>query len=208
MIEVVLVDDHALIRQGLWRALERTKDMRPIGEARTVREAEAVIRHKQPDVAVIDIRLPDGNGLDLCRSLREANLVGAVVVLSMYGERNRILAARDAGAAVFVSKDAPASEVLTAIRTAHEKPTSFTAAGLADALNGDSSRRAALTARENEVLQLLAEGLSVTGISTRLFVSESTAKTHISKIYAKLDAKNRAQALMAALELGLIDRQD
>jgi DNA-binding NarL/FixJ family response regulator len=208
MIRVALVDDHALIRQGLWRAIERAKDMSPVGEARSVREAEAMIRHVKPDVAVLDIRLPDGNGLELCSSLRDQDLVTAIVVLSMYGDAHRVLAARDAGASVFVSKDAPASHVVEAIRVAHASPASFSAEGLAEAIASESARRATLTSREGEVLALLAEGLSVSGIATRLFISESTAKTHISKIYAKLNANNRAQALMTALDLGLIQRDD
>lgn len=206
MIRVALVDDHALIRQGLRRAIERSRDMTPVGEAGTVREANVVIRHVKPDVAVLDIRLPDGNGLDLCRTLRQERLVPAIVVVSMYGDQHRLLAARDAGASVFVSKDAPAARVIEAIRSAHEKPGSFSADGFAAAVEAEASRRAVLTHREREVLALLAEGLSVAAIATRLFISESTAKTHISKIYAKLEARNRAQAIMAALDLGLINR--
>jgi DNA-binding NarL/FixJ family response regulator len=207
MIRVALVDDHALIRQGLWRAIERTRDMTAVGEARTVAEAEAVVRHVKPDVAVVDIRLPDGNGLELCRTLRRTGLVETVVILSMSGDDSSILGAREAGATAFVSKDSPASEVIAAIRTASQAPRAFFAEGLADAEERNALTSKLLTPREMEVLALIAEGLSVAGISERLFVSDSTTKTHLSKIYAKLGARNRTQAVMTALDLGLIDRE-
>lgn len=206
-IKVALVDDHALIRQGLWRALERARDMTPVGEAATLAEADTVIRHLRPDVAVVDIRLPDGSGLDLCQALRQDDVVKAVVVVSMYGEPSRILSARDAGASGFVSKDAPATRVVEAIRSAHANPSLFIADGLAGALSdheAQQAQRAIMTPREREVLQLIAEGLSVAEVSRRLTVSESTTKTHLTKIYAKLGAHNRAQALIAAIDLGLV----
>jgi DNA-binding NarL/FixJ family response regulator len=205
MIRVMLVDDHVLIREGLRRAVERAEGMSVVGEAQTVREAQAVARHTTPDVAVVDVRLPDGNGIDLCRELRDEDPARGVVVLTMYGDSDHLLRSRDAGASNFVSKDAPASEVIAAIRHAAARPDEFVAAGMAEALaDRDRSGGTSLTPREQEVLQLLAEGLGVAGISRKLYISESTTKTHVAKIYAKLGASNRAQALMTAIRKGLV----
>ncbi len=204
MISVVLVDDHALIRGGLRRALERHHDLNVVGEAASVREARAVLNKMRPDVAVVDIRLPDGNGLDLCREIREAEWAGSVVILSMYGDTDRLLSARNCGAAAFVSKDAPARIVVDHIRRANARPDVFVADGLAEALEAEANRRTLLTNREREVLLLLSDGKSVSDIANELVITQSTTKTHISNIYAKLDAHNRAQALMAAIRLGLI----
>jgi DNA-binding NarL/FixJ family response regulator len=204
VIDVVLVDDHALIRGGLRRALERHEGVSIVGEAASLREARAVLNKTRPDVAVVDIRLPDGSGLDLCREIKESRWAGAVVILSMYGDADRLLAARDCGASAFVSKDAPAREVIESIRRAYANPRAFDAEGLAEAVAAETSRRAILTGREREVLMLLADGMSVADIARQLVITESTTKTHIGNIYAKLDAHNRAQALMTAIRLGLI----
>jgi len=204
----MLVDDHALIREGLRRAVDRAGDMTVVGEAQSVREAMAVAEHVKPDVAVVDIRLPDGNGVDLCRDLRDRDPARGVVVLTMYGDSEHLLRSKDAGASAFVSKDAPAADVVTAIRQAAARPDDFMADGLAEALAQQSKGQGTtLTKREQEVLGLLADGLGVAGISKRLYISESTTKTHVAKIYAKLGASNRAQALMTAIRKGLVSGQ-
>jgi DNA-binding NarL/FixJ family response regulator len=208
VISVMLVDDHALIREGLRRAVDRAGDMTVVGEAQSVREAMAVAEHVKPDVAVVDIRLPDGNGVDLCRDLRDRDPARGVVVLTMYGDSEHLLRSKDAGASAFVSKDAPAADVVTAIRQAAARPDDFMADGLAEALAQQSKGQGTtLTKREQEVLGLLADGLGVAGISKRLYISESTTKTHVAKIYAKLGASNRAQALMTAIRKGLVSGQ-
>lgn len=204
---VMIVDDHALIRDGLRRAFERAEDFDVVGEAGSLAEARALLAKVQPDVLVLDIRLPDGDGLSWCKEVRDHDPGLAVVILTMYAGDQRLLDARDAGASAFVSKDAPAREVVATARDALARPDEFVASGLADALaRTDSLHRPTLTARETEVLGLLAEGLGVAAISRRLYISESTAKTHVGKIYAKLGASNRAQALMTAVRLGLVDQ--
>lgn len=204
MIRIVLVDDHDLIRGGLRRAIVRHEGMEIVGEAASAKEARAVLNTRRPDVAVVDIRLPDGNGIDLCSEIVQQQWAGAVVILSMYGDSERLLSARDAGASAFVSKAAPTPEVVRNIRRAYVEPGVFEAEGLSEALKVDESRQALLTPREQEVLNLLAEGLSVAEIASQLVISDSTTKTHIGNIYAKLGARNRAQVLMAALRLGLV----
>jgi DNA-binding NarL/FixJ family response regulator len=202
---VLVVDDHDLIRQGLARAFERQPDFELMAQAGSIAEAEAVAARARPDVVVSDVRLPDGSGLDLVRTLRQSDPTLALVVLTMYAGDDQLFAALEAGASAFVAKDAPSDEVIAAARHALAAPKSFTATGFADAMrrrmepNGPQ-----LSSREREVLGLLAEGLGATVIARKLYVSESTAKTHITKIYEKLGAANRAQALMQAVRAGLI----
>jgi DNA-binding NarL/FixJ family response regulator len=202
---VLLVDDHELIRHGLRRAFERDPDFEVVGEAGSVAEALAVIRAVTPEVVIMDVRLPDGNGLDAVKKLRAAGESMGIVVLTMYAGDDQLFAALEAGASSFVNKDSPAEEVLAAARHAAASPASFSAADLADAMRRKMAPSGpALSPREKEVLKLLADGLAVSGIAKTLFISESTTKTHISKVYEKLGAGNRAQALMTALRMGLI----
>lgn len=202
---VVLVDDHDLIRQGLARAFERHADFTVLGEAGTVAEGRAVVQELKPTVVVTDVRLPDGTGLDLVRALRQQDEEIGIVVLTMYAGDEQLFEALEAGASAFVAKDAPADDVVAAARHATVSPRSFTAANLADAMRRRMSPSGPqLSPREAEVLKLLADGLGVAAIARQLFVSESTAKTHISKIYEKLGAANRAQAIMNAIRAGLL----
>jgi DNA-binding NarL/FixJ family response regulator len=153
----------------------------------------------------MDIRLPDGNGIDAVRSLRAAHPQLGIVVLTMYAEDDQLLGALEAGASAFVAKDAPADDVVAAARHAAVSPDAFSATDLADAMRRRLAPSAPpLSPREREVLALLADGLGVAQIARTLYISESTAKTHISKLYDKLGAANRAQALMTAIRRGLL----
>jgi DNA-binding NarL/FixJ family response regulator len=202
---VVLVDDHDLIRHGLARAFERHEDFAVVGEAASVNEGRELVNSLKPTVVVTDVRLPDGTGLDLVRNLRSFDDEVGIVVLTMYAGDEQLFEALEAGASAFVAKDAPADDVVAAARHATVSPRSFTAANLADAMRRRMSPTGPqLSPRESEVLRLLAEGLGVAAIARQLFVSESTAKTHISKIYEKLGAANRAQAIMLAIRAGLL----
>lgn len=207
MIRVLLVDDHELIRQGLRRAFERADGFEVVGEAGTIAEAEVLVASQLPTVVLMDVRLPDGSGLDAVKRLRARRPSLGIVVLTMYAGDEQLFGALDAGASAFVGKDAPADDVLAAARHAAASPRSFAAADLAGAMQRRMATPSGpmLTAREREVLRLLADGLGVAQISRRLYISDSTTKTHISKLYEKLGAGNRAQALMSALRLGLIE---
>jgi DNA-binding NarL/FixJ family response regulator len=143
--------------------------------------------------------------LDVARMLREQNDDIGIVVLTMYAGDEQLFGALEAGASAFVAKDAPAEDVVSAARHAVVSPRSFSASDLADAMRRRLTPSGPqLSPREREVLQLLSDGLGVAAIARQLFISESTTKTHISKLYEKLGAANRAQALMAAMRLGLI----
>ncbi|MGZ4632771.1 MAG: response regulator [Nocardioidaceae bacterium] len=202
---VLLIDDHDLIRQGLAHAFERQQDFSVAGQAASVAEGLARFEELSPDVVITDVRLPDGTGLDLVRTLRAGGHDVGIVVLTMYAGDEQLFAALEAGASAFVAKDAPADEVVAAARHALVSPRSFTASDLADAMRRRMSPQGPqLTQREAEVLSLLARGFSVSAIARSIFVSDSTAKTHISKIYEKLGASNRADAIMKAVRSGLL----
>jgi DNA-binding NarL/FixJ family response regulator len=204
---VVLVDDHQLIREGLRRAFDRAGDIEVVGEAGSVAEAINALDRLKPDVLVTDVRLPDGDGIGLTTQVRSANPTMGIVVLTMYAGDDQVFAALDAGASGFVGKDAPAEEVVAAARHAAANPRAFTARDLAGAMQRRMSAPAGpkLSPREREVLDLLVDGLAIAQIARRLYISESTAKTHVANIYEKLGAGNRAQAVMAAVRLGLVD---
>src|SRR4029079_18091770 len=164
--------------------------------------ALAVARQTTPDVVVTDVRLPDGTGLDIVRTLRgerphlrlgvrtlcarrERPDLG-LVVLTMYAGDEQLFAAMDAGASAFVGKDAPSTEVINAARHAAVSPRTFPCVGLGDAMMRKlTSAKPRLSERESEVLDLLAAGLGVSAIASKLYVSESTTKSHITKIYEK-----------------------
>lgn len=203
---VVLVDDHELIRQGLRRAFERAGDFDVVGEAGSIAAGRDLVLRERPDVLVTDVRLPDGSGIDLAAAVRAGSPDLGIVVLTMYSGDEHLLGALEAGASAFVHKDAPSDDVVAAARHAVAAPRSFAAADLARAMQRKLStpKGPALSPRETEVLHLLAEGLSAGSIGRRLFISESTIKTHIGKIYDKLGATNRAQAVMIAVRLGLV----
>jgi DNA-binding NarL/FixJ family response regulator len=203
-ISVLLVDDHELIRQGLRRSFERDPDFHVVGEACSVAEARRQVAQLSPQVVIMDVRLPDASGLDATRALRDADPALGIVVLTMYAGDEQVLGALHAGASAFVPKTAPASEVLAAARHAAAAPASFSSADLAGAMRRASHQRVKLTDREQQVLELLAGGGQVTAIAKLLFISPSTAKTHIAKLYEKLEATNRAQAMVNAMHLGFL----
>jgi DNA-binding NarL/FixJ family response regulator len=207
-MKVLLVDDHDLIRQGLRRAFERAEDFTVVGEASSVAEGLAIAAQVQPDVVIMDVRLPDGSGLDAVKQLRAKHPQLGIVVLTMYAGDEHLFGALEAGASAFVPKDAPADDVLSAARHAAASPDAFSAADLASAMKRRLTPQGPqVSPREREVLGLLADGLAVAQIARTLYISESTAKTHISKLYDKLGAGNRAQAIMAAMRMGLIKPQ-
>ena len=204
---VLLVDDHELIRQGLARAFERDQDMTVVGQADSVASGIEGWRDLQPDVVVTDLQLPDGHGLDVVRAIRSGGGSTGIVVLTMHAGDDQIFAAMEAGASAFVGKDTRATEVVSAAKHAAVAPRSFMCSGLSQAVVRRATTPAPpkLSTRETEVLLLLADGLGTAEIASSLYMSESTAKTHITHIYQKLGAANRAQALVTAMRVGLLD---
>lgn len=206
-IRVVMVDDHTMMIDTLTTFLESVNDgERPIqvvGTATSLREAVQVLGENQAHVVVIDVGLPDGNGINLVRKIRARSATMGLVVLTMYDDDNTLFTALDAGASALVLKSAAAPSVLSAIRHAVASPQRFAAEGLAEAMQRRDSLPK-LSQRELEVLALVAEGKTVAGVANSLFMSQSTVKTHLGKVYAKLGAHNRASAVMAAINLGIV----
>jgi DNA-binding NarL/FixJ family response regulator len=203
---VLIVDDHQLVRGGLRLAIDRSHDLKVVGEAGSVAEAVEALERLSPRVLVTDVGLPDGDGIALVRRARKADPGLGIVVVTMYTSDEELLRALDSGASAFVTKNAPAHEVVDAARHAAISPHTFIAPGLAGVIHRrlHEPARPRLSQRETEVLQLLVDGLVVGQIGRRLFISESTAKTHVAKIYEKLGAGNRAQAVVTAMRLGLV----
>jgi len=205
-IRVVVVDGHTLTRFGLTTLAAAHPDLEVVAEARTAAEAPGIIAAAAPDVVTVDVALPDQDGLRLARELRDRHPSLGIVVLTSQGEDDVLFRALETGASAFVGKTAPVEEILCAIRHAAVAAASFTATGLATAMarRQSTTARLALSPREREVLALLRDGESIPAIARTLYVSPSTAKTYVSRLYEKLGASNRSQALMAALRSGLI----
>jgi DNA-binding NarL/FixJ family response regulator len=208
-IRVAVVDGHTLIRYGLRQLVLEHADIEIVGECSSAVQAFELVGQLRPDVVTMDAALPDGDGMRVARDLRDSYTNLGIVMLTSRGEDDLLFRALETGASAFVAKTAPVEEVLAAIRHAAVAASSFTASGLAGAL----SRRhtvadgITLSARETEVLRLLRDGMSVPAIAAEMFISHSTAKTYVARLYDKLGAMNRAQALMTAVHLGLIGNE-
>ncbi|MFC5728382.1 MULTISPECIES: response regulator [Nocardioides] len=204
-IRVLLIDDHELIRSGLGAVLDMEDDLDVVGTAGSVEEGIARYRELKPDVVVTDLQMQDGTGLDVVRTIRKESDTVGLIVLTMHSGDEQIFAAMQAGASGFVGKDAPSTEVIKTARHSAVSPKAFVCAGLVGAMmRRQSAESTALTEREHDVLLLLAEGLNAAAIGQKLYLSESTTKSHIARIYQKLGAANRAQALVTAMRIGLL----
>jgi DNA-binding NarL/FixJ family response regulator len=204
-LRVLIVDDHELVREGLVGAFAREEGTEVTGSVGTVEEAMSAYSEDRPDVIVTDLQLQDGTGLDIIRQVRQRDDLIGLVVVTMHSGDDQIFAAMEAGASAFVGKDAPSAEVVRAARHAAVSPRSFLCTGLAGAMmrrmSAESTR---LSTREHDVLLLLADGANAAAIGQQLYMSESTVKSHIARIYQKLGAQNRAQALVTAMRIGLL----
>jgi DNA-binding NarL/FixJ family response regulator len=206
-IRLAIVDSHTLTRYGLRELVGQQPDIEVAAECASVADAQRLIAATRPDVVTVDVTLPDGDGLRLARDLRDRYAGLGIVMLTSKGEDDILFRALETGVSAFVAKTAPVEEVLAAIRHAAVAATSFTASGLAVAIARRRAvrERLALSPRETEVLQLLRDGLSIPAISLTMFISQSTTKTYVARLYEKLGAANRAQALMTAVRYGLIE---
>lgn len=207
---LVLVDDHAILRQGLRSVLEREDDLIVVGEASSEGEAEAVVRAMAPDIVLLDLKLSAGSdfeGLSLCAKLSAAHPQLGLLVLTTFLDEELVVRAVHAGARGYVVKDVDTTELVRAIRAISAGESAFdarSAAAVVRSLNGRNEPRQQLTDRELEVLRLLATGLSNHAIGERLYISATTAKFHVSNIMRKLDVTRRAEAVYAASKRGLI----
>ncbi|HYO32037.1 MAG TPA: response regulator transcription factor [Nocardioidaceae bacterium] len=215
MIRVVLVDDQALLRAGFGALIEAEDDITVVGEASNGREAIEVISAQRPDVVLMDIRMPELDGLEATRAVTgDARLVGVhVVILTTFDLDEYVFEAIRIGASGFLVKDTEPAELLAGIR-AVAAGDALLSPGVTRRLIAefaDRSRATAspttlkhLTEREREVVELVGAGLSNSEIAARLFMSPATAKTHVSRAMIKLHARDRAQLVVLAYESGLV----
>ena len=205
-IRLTIVDGQTLTRYGLRELVSQHSDIEIVAECQSAAEAPDVVAAAGPDVLTVDAMLPDGDGIQLARELRERYADLGIVMLTSLQDDDVLFRALQNGVSAFVAKTAPLTEVLSAIRHAAVAASCFTASGLATAVARRQAMqdRLALSPRETEVLRLLHDGLSVPAIAVEMFISVSTAKTYVARLYEKLGAANRAQALMTAMHHGLI----
>jgi two-component system response regulator DegU len=210
-IKVLIADDHSLVRQGLRRYLDMAEDIDVVGEASNGEEAIAMVEKEQPDIVLLDIRMPGVDGLEAARMIRERNPKVGAIMLTAYDDRQFVVEAVRAGARGYVLKARDAEHLIQTVRLVAGgnmviDPQLVVA--LAEELSQakERDRKAeTLTAREIEVLQLLAFGHTNRDIAEKLFISPDTVKTHLEHIFEKLGASDRTAAVAEALRRRLIE---
>ncbi|SNR90513.1 two component transcriptional regulator, LuxR family [Geodermatophilus saharensis] len=205
MIRVLVVDDQRLVREGLTALLELVDDLELVGVAEDGAQALELVADRQPDVVLMDLRMPVVDGVEATRRIRRDHPGVEVVVLTTHADDESVLAALRAGARGYLTKDAGMAEISRAVAAADAGQALLDPQVQARALQGLTTghRPGPLTDRETEVLALIAHGLSNAEIATRLVVSEATVKTHINRIFAKTAARDRAQAVRWAYRHGV-----
>lgn len=210
-IDIVLIDDHAIVRHGLRSILEREPDLRVVGEASSIETARAVVDRVRPAIVVLDLKLSTGSdteGLGLCRTLVTDHPGLGVLVLTTFIDDHLVMAAIHNGARGYVVKDVDTSALIRAIRDISRGGSAFDARSAAAMVRGIHAAPAepdhTLTAREQEVLELLARGMSNVEIGRALFISDTTVKFHVGNILRKLGVSRRSEAVHLAGKMGLI----
>jgi two-component system NarL family response regulator len=203
-IKVLLADDHRLILAGIRRALEEVEDMVVVGEAESGSQVLPLIHQTSPDLVLLDLRLPDMNGLACLDAIRKRYPEVKVVVLSAFSDPEHIQAAFQRGATAYVVKSVAPVDLPSALRQALDETVyqGIRVIGDVGATNGD---RLGLTEREVSMLKALSRGLSNQAISKEFWVTEQTVKFHLSNIYRKLGVANRTEAARFAYERGLVE---
>jgi len=206
MIRVLVVDDHPVVRDGIAGVLDAVPDLEVVGTAADGVEAVQRAAVLDPDVVVLDLRMPGGGGVEAVRELRRRRLRAAVLVLTTFDTDSDTLAAIEAGAEGYLLKDAPTDRLVAAVRATAAGETVLSpavASRLVSRLAGGGRDRS-LSEREREVLALVARGTANRAIAEQLFVSEATVKTHLVHIYDKLGVPDRAAAVAAGYERGIL----
>ncbi|NLG55511.1 MAG: response regulator transcription factor [Rhodococcus sp.] len=203
---VFLVDDHEIVRRGLADLLSSVPDFEVVGEAASVGEALVRVPQSGADVAVLDVRLPDGNGVELCRDLRAASPQLRCLMLTSYSDDEALLDAIMAGASGFVLKQILGTDLISAVRTVGEGGSLLDSRTTAALMNRIRSERtsdplAELSDQERAVFDLIGEGLTNREIAERLFLAEKTIKNYVSRLLAKLGMQRRTQAAVLAADL-------
>ncbi|MEU9044791.1 MULTISPECIES: response regulator transcription factor [unclassified Kitasatospora] len=206
-VKVFLLDDHEVVRRGVHDLLDAEPDLTVIGEAGTVEQALARVPALRPDVAILDMRLPDGDGVTVCRELRSRMPELACLILTSFDDEEALLDSIMAGAAGYVLKQISGTDLVSAVRTVASGQSMLDPGAttrLMARLRGESTQRTPdfpqLTDREREILALIGEGLTNRQIGQRLYLAEKTVKNHISRLLAKLGVERRVQAAVIATQ--------
>jgi two-component system, NarL family, response regulator DegU len=208
-IRLLLADDHRMLREGLRRSLdERGFDV--VGEARDGLEAIELVAALRPEVVLMDVSMPAMGGVDATREIRAANADVRIVMLTMHADHDVLAEAIRAGANGYLVKDCSTDEIAAAIEAVASGETALSprlaASMLAEVRRQDAQAEAErlITKREEEVLQLIADGCSTPEVAERLYISQKTVKNHLASIYQKLDARDRTQAVLQAVRMGIV----
>lgn len=217
MIRVVLVDDQAVVRAGFRVILESEDDITVVGEAAGGRESLAVVESTQPDVVIMDVRMPGGNGIDATRAIASSSREDtgrpppAVLVVTTFDLDEHVFGALEAGASGFVLKDTDPEELIAAVRTLASGRGAIDSATTRRVIAEFARRRASippqpnsLTPRESDIVRLLGDGLSNDEIGARLFIETSTVKSHLTRVMTKLGTRDRLQTVVWAYQSGLL----
>jgi DNA-binding NarL/FixJ family response regulator len=211
MIRVVLVDDHTLVREGLRTLLSMVDDIALVGEAATGRDAISIVLATAPDVLLLDMRMPDGDGLYVVTELARVDKLPATLILTTFDDDAAAVDVVRAGARGFLLKDVTLARLVGAVRALvagetviQPALTERAAQGLAAATPPQPRSELAISTREREVLRLLAAGYSNREIARALFIAEGTVKNHVSNILSKMGVRDRTRAVLKAAEHGLL----
>jgi len=204
VIRVLVADDHPIVRGGIVSLLGAADDIEVVGEATDGLEAVRLAASLEPDLVLMDLRMPGIDGDEATSRILAAQPTVRVVVLTTYESDVSILTAIEAGASGYLLKAAPPEEILAGIRSVARGDVALAPSIAATLVRGMSRPTVALSARETEVLQLVAQGSSNRAIAAALFLSEATVKTHLIHVFEKLDVNDRTRAVTKAMELGLL----
>lgn len=210
-IRLMLADDHRMLREGLRRSMTDA-GFDVIGEARDGVEAVSLARELRPDVILMDVTMPNCDGIEACRQVRENGSPSKVVMLTMHADQDVLANAIRAGAIGYLTKDCSTREIASAVKMAAEGDTVLSpqlarsmleeVRRIDQPVTADDDR--VVSKREEEVLQLIADGCSTPEVADRLYISQKTVKNHLASIYQKLDARDRTQAVLRAVRMGII----
>lgn len=206
-IRLFLLDDHEIVRRGIAEVLSEIEGFEVVGEAFSAAQALPRVLACRPDVAILDMRLPDGSGIDVCRDIRSAMPSTHCLILTSFDDEDAVLAAVLAGASGYLLKEVRMAGLVDAIRQAAMGRSLIDPGVIAQVIervrqaNGGDPRTAALTEREREVLDLMADGLTNRQIGERMFLTEKTVKNHVTSLFAKLGLQHRSQAAVLGAEL-------
>ncbi len=202
MKKILVIDDHAVVREGIKSALKKSERFQ-IFEAASKAEAIAQITKISPDGIIVDINLPDGNGLEIVSWVRSISSTIAIVVLTLNEQTDFLLASMKAGASSYIHKSAPLSELMSALEFALSSPTSFAAREISVTITR-KSEQFSLSPRELQIVTQLHRGETLKILAGSLFITEATLKSHLASIYRKLEVSNRLQAIEKARTAGII----